>query len=425
MTTVRYVSKIKKVKIEEHGRVVKSDRVIIYEELRDDEGNELIKIPSSLNCFLEKWKRTSINNAKNHADTVCAFLNYIKIQCEDGDDEEFQVLEKQGLYGLNFYHAYRFLDYCIAMKNIRRDTANQYTNRILDFYEFLLESDILDKKKVRFEYSYDKVQGSSKKRRRRKNPLIKPPYNLAYPSQENTKLRKLVNMDEHLWQLFIEVSRKHAPDITFGIALQISGGLRRGEVVNLTLHSIKRKRKFDKDESKMELVIQDRGDELFGDREDVNRTKCEVKKPRNQTAYNFDKGLYDKYEKHIQIRTKILAETGGNTTALFVDENGRAMSGERYEKRWAKVKREFIKVLKESVYAQHLEFLEMAWGTHIGRGIFTNLCLEYGLAKSARELANLRGDKGIDSSQPYIDEFNKRKIVIKSLNTMANDVGGF
>ena len=424
MSTVRYTTKIRKVKTEEQGVIINRDRAVIYEEIRDDDGNEIIKIPSSLNCILEKWKRTSVNNAKNLADTVCAFLNYVKVQCEDGDDESFDIVEQKGLYELDFYHAMRFIDYCIVVKNVRRDTSLKYTNRILDFYEYLLELDILDKKKVKFSYKSYKKAGSSKNERIRENPLRKAPYNLAYPSRENSKIRKLVNMDEHLWQLFIDTSRKYAPDITFGIVLQISGGLRRGEVVNLTCDSINRQRQSSKDTSKMELVIQDRTDELFGNRTDVDISKCKVKKPRNQIAFNFDKGLYQHYEKHLEFRSNRLHQTNGNTRALFVDEKGRAMSGVRYEQRWAKVKKEFIKLLQDTVYGQHLELVEKTWGTHIGRGIFTNLCLTYGLAKTARELANLRGDKGLDSSQPYIDEFNKRKLVDKALNTIAKDVGG-
>ena len=61
------------------------------------------------------------------------------------------------------------------------------------------------------------------------------------------------------------------------------------------------------------------------------------------------------------------------------------------------------------------------WSTHIGRGIFTNLCLEYDLAKNAKELANLRGDFSELSAQPYIDEFKKIKTINKSFEKISEE----
>lgn len=421
MGRVRYIPRIEHVRNVEHGQIIEGQRVVIYEELTSDSGVS-IRIPSALNPFLERWKRTSITNPKNYADTVCAFLNYVKVQCDDGDDDEFDKIVHHGIYALDFYHAARFIDYSIVVKNVNRRTANQYTRRILEFYLFLLESKILDPKKIRFSYTYRYVKGHKGKKKCIVNPLDKPPYNVSYPSKENIKMRKLVNMDEHLWKLFLKVSEKYAPDITFGIALQICGGLRRGEVVNLTLDSVNSKRRTSNDTSRMELFVENKSEELFSDRPDVDMTKCQPKKQRKQIAYNFDNNLYEYYRKHLEFRNNILAKTANNTIALFIDEEGNAMDGVTYEKRWNTVKRRFLKELEKNTYAEYIRLVKGIWGTHIGRGIFTNLCLTYGFAKTARELANLRGDDGTESSQPYIDDFETSKIIAKTLNVIANEV---
>ena len=213
--------------------------------------------------------------------------------------------------------------------------------------------------------------------------------------------------------------------ITLGIAFQMFGGLRRGEVVNLTLRAVKEKRsaKDSYDESRMILLIRNRQSELFNSMEKIDLSKCGVKKERDQQVINFNGKLYDYYRKHMKLRDKILDKTKSNTKALFVDENGSPMSGAKYEQQWAKVKKEFLKSLELNSYSYYSEFSKdnSIWSTHIGRGIFSNLCLIYGLAKTADELKNWRGDEHPDSSKPYIDTFKVSGLILKSLNLISED----
>lgn len=419
MGLVRYKVKEKEISEVVGNSLEKKKIAVIYEEYINDNGVS-IEIPSSLNRYLRKWKEVSINNAKNIADTLCPFLNYVKMQVIEDDDENFNILKEKGLYGLNFYHAASYIQHCISVKKNKLSTVEQYTIRILDFYDYLVDLDVLDKKQVKFKYITRTINGVPRKFR--KNPLKEEPYYVAYPSKENAQLRKIVNMEEHLWLLFLDISEKYAPDITFGIALQMFGGLRRGEIVNLIISDIKTT--STKDKSKMDVFIRDRIEELFKDRTDIELAKCSVKKPRNQTVFNFNSKLYKYYENHLINRNKLLSENKRITPALFVDKEGQAMSGVRYEQRWGKVKKEFLKALELDSYSSYIGLSKFIWGTHIGRGIFTNLCLTYGLAKDSRTLANLRGDKYLYSSQPYIDEFKKAKIITQTLNIMAEDVEG-
>lgn len=422
MFCVRYKVKEKEVTDIDFGILSKNKRAVIVEEYTDDLGRT-IEIPSCLNKLLVKFKNQSINNAKNLANVICPFLNYVKLQSIEEDDSEFSVLIEKGLYGLNFYHAAKYLNYCVSVKGLKYSTLVMYTNYILEFYGQLLELGILDSKKVQINYTLISIKGSKKRKRCKENPFLKEPYIVCYPSKDNVELTKLINMEEHLWQLFLKTSEIHEPDITLGIAFQMFGGVRRGENVNLALEDIKPARTTDK--TKMNIKIQNRQKEFFVNREDVDIYKCGVKRTRIQEIFNFNSKLYVYYENHLELRSKILEKNSKVTTALFVDEDGLPMSGGRYEQKWAKVKRKFLKSLNLDSYSYYLELCEnnAIWGTHIGRGIFTNLCLTYGLARTARELANLRGDKAIDSSQPYIDKFNVAERIIKTLNLISNDIG--
>lgn len=417
---VRYKVKEKMVSELCAGKTIMVKRAVIIEEFTDYRGIK-IELPSALNGYLyNSFKNSPISNAKNAADVICPFLNYIKLQVIEDDDEYFNAIEKKGIFGLNFYHAASYLNYCIDVKKISRATALKYTDQILDFYQYLIDLEMLDKS-VKFTYTLAKVSGGKKKQKIRDNPFKNAKYKVHYPSESKTKKTKLNNMEEHIWQLFLQVSEKYAPSITLGIAFQMFGGLRRGEVVNLMVNSIRKQR--EKDISRMTLYIRKNQSLLFKDRK-IELSKCGVKKERDQEVFNFNSQLYKYYENHLNFRSKLLKETGKVSEALFVDENGDAMCGVRYEQLWKKVKKKFLDALQLNSYSQYYEFCKEknTWGTHIGRGIFTNLCLEYNFAKTARELANLRGDKYEDSSQPYIDQFKLSRKVAKTLNIIGADV---
>lgn len=420
----KYTSEVKTVKEIKNGEVVERQRVIIYIESTDDKGN-LIKIPSFLTGFpYNNYKNLNINNAINATNVICPFINWINNQVIDGDDELFDILNEKGLYGLDFYHAKCYLNYCIENgnrgKGIKRSTAKQYTNHILDFYEYLLGLGMLDSEKVKFEYIQDTRKKEKGENTIRKNPLDKTPYKVNYPSKNTLKKEKINNMDEALWQLFLQVSQKYNPEITFGIALQMFGGLRRGEVVNIGIDNIK----VSKNNKTMEVIIKNRQQEFFSGRNDVAIDKCGVKKPRFQVVYNFNGKLYDYFSKHIEIRNNKLEQNGKMSKALFIDNNGNPMDGLEYEKQWSKVRRRFIKILENEAYSKSTEINndDTYWGTHIGRGIFSNLCLLHGLAKTARELANLRGDEREESSKPYIDKITIAKKAAEMLNIMSEDI---
>lgn len=421
---IRYKSTIREITEIEYGEPVPQKRVVIFEELTQN--GITIKLPSCLNKYLyNQFRNCPISNAKNAADVICPFLNYIRFKVIEDDEEIFDDLSSKGLYGLNFYHIADYINFCILVKKISKKTANQYVDQLMNFYEYLAAYNLVDTSKVSFKTKTIK-SGKRKGQSIKDNPFKKAPFKIHYPSPKLKDKSKLNNMEEYLWQLFLQTSQKFAPDITLGIAFQMFGGLRRGEVVNLTLKSVKfsNSNRGETDKSRMLLLIRNRQSELFNCRDKLDLSKCGVKKERDQQVINFNGRLYDYYKNHIDFRNKLSVKTNCTNNALFIDENGLPMSGVRYEQRWAKVKREFLKALDLNSYSYYIDLNEnnSVWGTHIGRGIFSNLCLIYGLAKTSDELKNWRGDSHPDSSKPYVDAFKVSGIMIKSLNLISEDV---
>ncbi|MGL4850596.1 MAG: hypothetical protein ACRC28_17025, partial [Clostridium sp.] len=399
---------------------IKTKRIVIYENIISSNGELLISIPSAYNKLFEIWRNKSITITKNYATTFVTFLNFTSDKVSKEDDYEYTKLKEQGIYGLNFYHIQQFLIYCIEVKKLNYKTIKQYENRLLQIYDFLIQLELLNEDVVIEKEAYE-VKGKKYKEVRRINPFKAYPYIVPYPKKVNVKSKKLINMESEYWQLFLRIAEKKAPNIVFGIALQMFGGLRQGEVVNLITNDVEEKRAVYKDTSILNLNIEYRADELFKEMK-VDLTFCQVKKARKQMVFNFNTKLYEYYEIHLEERATILKKNKKTTPALFVDKNGNPMSGKEFSKQWTKIKRIYLNILKEKVYKEYLRQLEMKWGSHIGRGIFTNLCLTYQLAKTPHELKNLRGDSNENSSKAYIDEFLKIGLIYKVFNQIGKDV---
>ena len=102
--------------------------------------------------------------------------------------------------------------------------------------------------------------------------------------------------------------------------------------------------------------------------------------------------------------------------ALFVDRDGKPMSGAVYEKRFAKIKKAFLEHLEKNDSPHFYHLKNTNWNTHIGRGIYTNLMAS--IVSSPNELAILRGDKSIESSLSYMSVNKIKEEVQNALENM-------
>lgn len=367
--------------------------------------NEIKKvtIPHPLTDFIRRryeYQGNSINTAKAPARVLCRFLNYIIDRISAGD-ENFSSLVHEGVSGLKLIHGSRYITY-LTNTGLKRNTVFYYENYIKEFYLFLKEQSLLNEN-IDFNF-YQDVKGNWLKH----SPFRSSSLGTKYPSRthNNNKSMKLKDFGPNRNKLvieFLEEAKEIAPEIAFALCLQFFGGLRRGEVVNITRADLDVK--FRKS---LSVQIRDNRSILFSHLKD---TSAENPKRLNYLETHLAKQmildsdlLWDYYESHMEdLDIKLKSGFLNNPMILFYDKNGMAISGRVYEKRFKKVKKSFLNKLAKVTGREddHLFLKDSYWSTHIGRGIFTSFLMDMGL--SVLQIAIARGDTNIDSALDYVD----------------------
>ena len=107
-----------------------------------------------------------------------------------------------------------------------------------------------------------------------------------------------------------------------------------------------------------------------------------------------------------------------NVAALFINTEGKAMSGSVYDRRFKKVRQQFENELLKAGRFDDYDFIkDSRWGSHVGRGIFTNFLFDMGL--TVTQIAIARGDTSIFSALKYVDHqltTKALKEIIEELN---------
>ena len=213
------------------------------------------------------------------------------------------------------------------------------------------------------------------------------------------------------------VAKHETPDIALGVALQIFGGLRKGEVVNLTRTALKSQNGQEYGVEGLVLLIRDRQNDLFTRFNDVST--MQVKNPRDQSCL-IDPILNYLYKHHIEVVLKKVKKPL-HPNALFYDSEGNAMSADTYDKRFLKLKNSYLGMLLGTPgrYQDYLDFSQTKWRSHIGRGIFTNMCLDAGF--NEKQTAVLRGDRSTESMEAYFDIITATFNIRKALTLLSPD----
>jgi integrase len=395
ITKYKFVSR--EVKVNE---IIKGEmrnlRVIIIGVLDKDSN---IIYPHPLTNFIKsmyEYQGKSINSQIVPAQVVCKFLNFIidKIKAED---VEFLSLIEEGINGLKRLHASRYIT-TLSLEGKAYRTVSHHEKYLNKFYIYLKEMNIIDEE---FEYQLSKEKGN-----KIPNSIFRhPSLSTRYPSKQTSEVRaaKLKDFGKDSASLtahFINIARNVAPEISLGLCFQFYGGLRRGEVVNVTRSDL-----IINYRESMEVQIKDNRRILFPR---LTNTNFENPKRLNYLDINLAKQtildndlVWDVYDEHLKT-LDILIKKGKCTvnSALFIDKDGKPMSGKVYERRFKKVKKAFLDSLVE--YDNFSILDGTIWNTHIGRGVFTNLLINMGL--TVTQLAIARGDRNINSALKYIDE---------------------
>ncbi len=342
--------------------------------------------------IMENWKYSSYNTQRKHALNTTVFLNYLL--------EERNKYKLKSLLDLELQHAEDFLNKLTKAEK-SRETVSDHERTISKLYRFLSSQSCLPKVNPACFQSYINQEGETIHISPFKNVIL--PAKISTPHEHSFPSKYL--------PLLFEIATLIAKPIALGIYLQIFGGLRVGEVVNIKRTSMKQSL----DGHSLLLNIKEsffRTDIKDGDGANY------VKKPRPQQVFILKDWFTSLYEDHISI----FKPTDG-TNALFVNRDGKAMSAKSYRQHFDKVKKYFIKVLKQSpniddkLLGHHLSVT--SWSTHIGRGIFSNMLAE--IAQNPYDIAVPRGDDSLLSALTYLKKTTRfREKLEDRLNSMQN-----
>lgn len=408
----------KEVTIKDFSKYHNKERreIIIVRQLNNSDA----WIPSKLTSYLKTMcNDMSINSKIKEARYITNFLNYINNEISLGYNKTFDNLKENGLYNLNLYHLAEFIN-SLQHKN-SFETVKDKENILLKFYNYLYKLGITGENAKIEEIPVPIKTGDKRKKAvmQMVNPFEgNPDYIINYPSTERVHSKVLKDMDEDVWNALLNYARKHHPNIALGVTLQMFGGLRQGEIVNLTIDSVD----FNKTNNYASISIEDRHDKLFN--RDVDIRFSQVKKPReNQPAFNFNGELFDIWDEHMDYLKKL--KKRDNMSALFIDSYGQPMTGQVYQKEFHKLKWNFIKFIEETKPEIADKLKVKSWGSHIGRHIFTNHLIKKGYLKNImgysdpKLLMILRGDSSVKSAEVYLDLKSVTESVANEIDTIS------
>jgi integrase len=374
-----------------------------------------VQIPHPACDFLHEYRSSSMSleRERQAASYVCQFLNYSREMAISGD-ADFYGLIKTGIFGLNFIHGSRFLDYQDDQTNkrgerVRRDTVDRKEYILTRFYSFFQKQGVVSKDLIIPTYRNKRghvVEAS---------PFIRKRSN----AQKEPVIKGLRDFGENRQQILVELidtakSLKGGRTIALGLAIQGFGGLRRGEVVNLTTNSVIQVGKS------LVVSVKDRQKHLFAHKK--NTTKEEVKKKRPQDLLPSEY-LISLYHEHLAWLKSFANEVIPFVTdALFMNRFGRPLTGSGYEKMLKRVVNKFLKVLlAQERFNDYIYLTSKPFNTHTLRGVFTNICLD-DLGMSVRETANARGDADDTTVAEYLEQLTARQKMERAIDQLAHAV---
>lgn len=372
--------------------------------IKDSNGNVF---PSPLTNFVKgeyRNKGNSLNSQRNAAYAITRLLNYLGQQVDKGRMGDLKV---GGLEKLTLEHGAEYITY-LSLRSREGKLDSNYVNGeikyINKFYYWLKKQNIITQD---FVLTYSTLSYGRKNIEVEKNIFETSDIDIILPTKSSINQSKIRDFGKNRSEIvlhFIDIAKKEEPLLALGVALQFFGGLRRSEVVNLKVSSLKWINKS------MVAEIRDNQKELFPNVK--NTSHLQVKNPRDQVFICQDilKILLDKH-------LNLFKQKGiSNTSALFVSPTTKkVITGKQYSEKFEKIKSHFLNSLLENGHInEYLLLTNNKWATHIGRGVFTNFLIDLGL--TATQIALARGDRNIQSSLNYVDEHTMLENVNMAVN---------
>ncbi len=342
-----------------------------------------------------KWKDRAYNTQRKQAKNIVRFLNYLL--------SKGMVIKS--LSNLTIEIGNEYLDSMVS-EGRRRDTVTDAGRSLTAFYVWLSKQGLLTE--INENFIESKKYTNPKTYKSFYESLFSP----ILPPKMATNRKHLI--PTKYIPLLLEIATLYAHPIVLGIYLQIFGGLRAGEVVNLKRTQIKKKLDsgdflLDIKEKNFRMDLKDSSGAIY------------VKKNRKQQVLQIKDWGEILYKEHFEIYKD---QDITNTGALFINRDGLPMSGKSYCQYFYKVKDKFVNFLRDYGTAEDriiaADLRISNWGTHIGRGTFTNLIAEE--IENPAELMFLRGDSDLLSSLPYLAKTDRvRKKIEDRLQKMHEE----
>lgn len=302
-------------------KTMTEDILVVF---RDSIGLETVQ-QTLTSLIKHKWKENKVSSQYTRASHLTSFLNWTLI------NKHYYEKHKKELDIKSEYQYYN------SLSDLTINMANEYLELLKYDVEWSYHK--LAKTTLQKSYNYLFNNGLLKKVKKLE---VDEFFNEGYSSNKNVKPIKH-KLPVVLIPVLIQVSEIYTPDITLGVLFGILGGARTGELVNLSKGAVRPLGEFD-----FRLDIK-----MRHFRPDVSspKVKGEVKKQRIQRVYNDKLGirlfgynyLQEVYLKHIRQYKPL-----DGTNALFVENDGKAMTAKYFSDRFAILKRKFIQELKTS-----------------------------------------------------------------------------
>ena len=381
--------------------------------LYDQETEFLVACPGYERWYLQLSRTTAQRSPtlQKKSYHICSFLNFILWHTDCDAINEITMDNIRGF----------LVDFRETADGNQRDPSS-WQRGITDVYGFL---ETYQKYNPQLQYAYSakdlitttvvRTMGAGRK------AVIKETNKFFVKAPKKTKKKNRYLLPGYL-ELLIFNARKYDPMIALGIACQAYGGLREGEIVNLTRNSLQM---IDMGFGRIGAIKIDLMDEAAFAKS--FKGKCEfgyIKKYRVQQIYpDFIQQIIDLYNEH----DSILALKGASdalTAPLFVNHQGNPMTVDSYCGRVEQLFREkFVPALKricmtDGEWAENAPFIE-AWedkidphsgkrvrgefpGCHMFRHWFTMYLLE-NTNLTHDEIAHVwRGDSSSEAMDEYI-----------------------
>lgn len=353
------------------------DRAVIL--LVDRKTNKDIIHPFT-DFIYEKYRGKKIKTQIDYANKVSTFLNFILKS--KSSNKKFKSFSQ-----LKYDDASEFLDYLSI--SCQRETVERYKRILSKFYYFLANRRLLFNCKAK---DFEIIKTVTPKGK--VIEVINAPFPEFDMPEATDRKRNQHDLSLELQALLLEIAFEEVNPIALGLALQMFGGLRVGEVVNLTYSAISTIGPFGRFGLSLNLEDRDLRPELKN-----NQGKGHVKRPRNQQSIS-PFGIIEILFRAHQKRYKAL----DGSDAVFVNNDGKSMTYGSYLYYFSVLKKKFLDTLSNStnpmLKAQALVLKSKRWSTHIGRGIFSNNLVE--IVDNSTEFQVQRGDKNKESGSVYL-----------------------